>query len=80
MLGLGEDFSSLVSHGLLSPELKLYEHQLSTLKAATEGRNFIVTAGTGSGKTEARRKSFYFFGANKFLTPFRSSTNLRYFS
>jgi len=46
------DFKSLVSCGLFGNH-KLYKHQMEMLKNALEGRNCVVTAGTGSGKTEA---------------------------
>ena len=46
------DFKSLVSCGLFGNH-KLYKHQTEMLKNALEGRNCAVTAGTGSGKTEA---------------------------
>jgi ATP-dependent helicase YprA (DUF1998 family) len=46
------DFKSLVSCGLFGNH-KLYKHQTEMLKNAVEGRNCVVTAGTGSGKTEA---------------------------
>ena len=47
-----EDFKSLVSCGLFGDH-ELYAHQAEMLKNVLEGRNCIVTAGTGSGKTEA---------------------------
>lgn len=34
------------------PDRKLYEHQVRALGLARAGRNYIVTTGTGSGKTE----------------------------
>ena len=34
------------------PDRKLYEHQVRALKLARAGHNYIVTTGTGSGKTE----------------------------
>ncbi len=47
MLGLGggdaENFD---------PERKLYAHQVRAARKARDGRNYIVTTGTGSGKTE----------------------------
>jgi DEAD/DEAH box helicase domain-containing protein len=47
-----EDFKQLVSCGLVG-EYKLHRHQLEMLTQALEGQNCVVTAGTGSGKTEA---------------------------
>jgi len=46
------DFKSLVACGLFG-DYELYVHQTEMLKRALEGRNCVVTAGTGSGKTEA---------------------------
>lgn len=48
-----ERFKSLVTCGLFSNELPLYRHQLEMLQKVLSGRNCIITAGTGSGKTEA---------------------------
>ena len=48
-----EDFKSLVSCGLFGDNNKLHLHQASMLEKALKGKNCIVTAGTGSGKTEA---------------------------
>jgi len=54
--GLNEDqirlFKGLVKCGLAG-DYPLYSHQAEMLKKALEGRNCVVTAGTGSGKTEA---------------------------
>ena len=46
------DFKSLVACGLFG-DYELYDHQTEMLKRALKGRNCVVTAGTGSGKTEA---------------------------
>jgi len=46
------DFKSLVACGLFG-DYELYDHQTEMLKTVLEGRNCVVTAGTGSGKTEA---------------------------
>ena len=46
------DFKSLVACGLFE-DYELYDHQTEMLKRVLEGRNCVVTAGTGSGKTEA---------------------------
>ena len=46
------DFKSLVSCGLFGDH-ELFTHQAEMLRKALDGRNCVVTAGTGSGKTEA---------------------------
>jgi hypothetical protein len=46
------DFVELASCGLVG-DYRLFGHQLEMLKVATTGRNAVVTAGTGSGKTES---------------------------
>ncbi len=46
------DFKQLASCGLFG-DLRLHRHQLEMLTMAISGRNCVVTAGTGSGKTEA---------------------------
>ncbi len=48
-----DDFKSLVRCGLFGPQNELYSHQLAMLQEALRGKNCIITAGTGSGKTEA---------------------------
>lgn len=48
-----ETFKSLVSCGLFSPENQLHIHQADMLRFSLLGRNCVVTAGTGSGKTES---------------------------
>jgi Lhr-like helicase len=54
--GLGtqatEDFKSLASSGLFGQHT-LRRHQLEMLSKVLSGRNCVVTAGTGSGKTES---------------------------
>jgi len=45
-------FKSLAMCGLFG-DFKLHSHQAEMLTKALEGRNCVVTAGTGSGKTEA---------------------------
>ena len=47
-----EAFQGLVSCGLAG-EYELYEHQIEMLRKALASENAVVTAGTGSGKTEA---------------------------
>ncbi|MBM3458971.1 MAG: DEAD/DEAH box helicase, partial [Armatimonadetes bacterium] len=51
-------FRSLVSRGLCrsnrdGEKLVLHEHQREMLQAALQGTNCVITAGTGSGKTES---------------------------
>ncbi|MFX0114509.1 MAG: DEAD/DEAH box helicase [Candidatus Hodarchaeota archaeon] len=54
--GLGasplERLKSLATCGLIG-NYPLYTHQLEMLRRVTEGQNAVVTAGTGSGKTES---------------------------
>lgn len=51
-LRLPAEFAGLAS--ILMPGIeRLYLHQEQALKAALDGRNVVVTSGTGSGKTEA---------------------------
>lgn len=52
-LGLDPEFAEFASKGLFPPDRKLHLHQHQTLEAAVRRRSFIVTAGTGSGKTES---------------------------
>ena len=47
-----EAFQNLVSCGLVG-DYELYDHQVTMLGTALAGENAVVTAGTGSGKTEA---------------------------
>lgn len=46
------DFVALASCGLVG-DYELFSHQLQMLRLAVAGKNAVVTAGTGSGKTEA---------------------------
>jgi DEAD/DEAH box helicase domain-containing protein len=52
-LGLSPDFAEFAGAGLFPPERKLYEHQLRALESSSRRRHAIITAGTGSGKTES---------------------------
>ena len=47
-----EDFQGLISCGLVG-DFDLYDHQVEMLGKVLSGSNAVVTAGTGSGKTEA---------------------------
>ncbi|GAA3856159.1 DEAD/DEAH box helicase [Tessaracoccus defluvii] len=54
--GLSEQESSLLLEALFGAcpaDVVLHEHQAEALVAAANGRNPIITSGTGSGKTEA---------------------------
>src|SRR5262249_26070992 len=46
------DFISLARAGLIG-DYRLFCHQLAMLRMALSGRHAVVTAGTGSGKTES---------------------------
>jgi ATP-dependent helicase YprA (DUF1998 family) len=48
------ELAEFASRGLIPPNRPLYLHQEDALRAGlTSGRNMIITAGTGSGKTES---------------------------
>jgi DEAD/DEAH box helicase domain-containing protein len=47
-----QDFKELASCGLVG-DFELYNHQLEMLRKGLAGSNAVVTAGTGSGKTES---------------------------
>ncbi|NQV36814.1 MAG: DEAD/DEAH box helicase [Candidatus Marinimicrobia bacterium] len=55
----GESVKELISQNILHPELKnvfsvyniLYRHQVDAVKLGTDNQDFIVTSGTGSGKS-----------------------------
>lgn len=52
--GAPTELADFASGGLIPPDRSLYLHQEHALTAGlTPGRNMIVTAGTGSGKTES---------------------------
>ena len=46
------DFKSLASSGLVG-DFKLHQHQVDMLRKALNGQSCVITAGTGSGKTES---------------------------
>jgi len=49
-----EDFKEFVTCGLFKKDLPLYSHQLEMLtKTLQKGKHCVITAGTGSGKTES---------------------------
>ena len=52
--GADDDLGAFAQCGLFGPKVtQLYRHQADVLEAVVRGRNAVVTAGTGSGKTEA---------------------------
>jgi DEAD/DEAH box helicase domain-containing protein len=52
-LGMPPDFADFAACGLFPPDLAPYEHQLRALDSTRRGRHAVITAGTGSGKTES---------------------------
>lgn len=46
------EFKSLISCGLVG-DFELYSHQIDMLQQVLEGKNCVITTGTGSGKTES---------------------------
>jgi DEAD/DEAH box helicase domain-containing protein len=46
------DLASFAACGLFSSGWRLFEHQLQAIAANRQGRHVVITAGTGSGKTE----------------------------
>ena len=57
-------FKGLVAAGLFG-EHDLHRHQLEMLQTAVSGRNCVVTAGTGSGKTESFLLPLFAYLANE---------------
>ena len=47
------EFQSFIQSGLITADFPLYEHQYQMLKSSLEGKNTVITSGTGSGKTES---------------------------
>jgi ATP-dependent helicase YprA (DUF1998 family) len=48
------DLAAFAAAGLIPPGRDLYQHQEEALRAGVrQGRNMVITAGTGSGKTES---------------------------
>lgn len=77
---LGEKLEVLTSQKILHPSLKdifagmqLYKHQVDALKLGCAGKDFVVTSGTGSGK------SLVFLGTifHRILTAAGASTGIR---
>ncbi len=52
-LGMEPDFADFAACGLFPPDLKPYEHQVRAMDVTRRGRHAMITAGTGSGKTES---------------------------
>lgn len=72
----GETFGQLVQEGLLHPNLpaafgdyRLYQHQVEAIRVGLQGKGFIVTSGTGSGKSLTYLATIFDYlfrlGANK---------------
>lgn len=53
LAGAHPDLASFAAPGLLPVDARLRTHQFEALQAAAQGQHVIVTAGTGSGKTES---------------------------
>ena len=52
--GAPEELADFARQGLLDPRFPdIYKHQRDAVRSVVEGRNVVITAGTGSGKTEA---------------------------
>ena len=52
-LELPQEVADFISLGLMEKDIELYQHQWDVLKAFREGKNIVITSGTGSGKTES---------------------------
>ena len=51
--GAHPDLGKFVADRLIPGDASMFQHQFDALEAAESGQNVIVTAGTGSGKTES---------------------------
>lgn len=51
--GAPEELADFAACGLIPADRRLYVHQEQALAAAQEGKHVVITAGTGSGKTES---------------------------
>ena len=68
-------FKQLVRCGLLG-DYALYSHQLKMLERAASGQNCVVTAGTGSGKTECFLLPIFAYLANELVRQAQSQPSL----
>ena len=46
-------FKEFILKGLIKGDYPIYQHQAEMLRKALEGKNCVITSGTGSGKTES---------------------------
>ena len=46
-------FKEFICNGLIRGDYPIYRHQAEMLRKALEGKNCVITSGTGSGKTES---------------------------
>lgn len=51
--GFGDGVADFLEAGLIPRGRELYRHQEAALELGNSGRNMVITAGTGSGKTES---------------------------
>ena len=51
-LGVPNEATEFILHGLFGSEVPLYRHQFDAWRHSREGHSVVVTTGTGSGKTE----------------------------